>query len=213
MPYLRVEVLPPRDEPPLLYEPDERLELLCEPEIVVLRIADELVLYDELELRDDDVELPERYDDELLRDDELPLELFTLLFVFELFTVVLLPEERVVEVVPPDTRTEPLFDVDVLTDVFTEPPTDRLLPDDLLLLLELPPWRKLSLRPPVEVPMLLTPLLRVLLSRPLTVDEPVDVEIPVLTFVSLTRYELLVFTPVELEPPRLGRVVVPSTLP
>lgn len=108
----------------------------------MLRLADEAVPYDELELRDDDVELPERYDDELLRDDELfelftlllellllellkvVLELFTLLFVFELFTVVLFPDERVVEVVPPDTRTEL--------------PTDMLLSDVLLLPLVLP---------------------------------------------------------------------------
>lgn len=62
--------------------------------------------------------------------------------------------------------------------------------------------------------MLVTPLLRVLLSRVPTVEEvPVDTVRPVLTFVSLTRYELLVFTPVEVEPPRLGRVVVFSTLP
>ena len=89
----------------------------------MLRLADEAVPYDELELRDDDVELPERYDDELLCDVEL-LELFTLLFVFELFTVVLLPDERVLEVVPPDTRTEL--------------PTEMLLSDVLLLPLELP---------------------------------------------------------------------------
>ena len=89
----------------------------------MLRLADEAVPYDELELRDDDVELPERYDDELLRDVEL-LELFTLLFVFELFTVVLLPDERVLEVVPPDTRTEL--------------PTEMLLSDVLLLPLEFP---------------------------------------------------------------------------
>ena len=89
----------------------------------MLRLADEAVPYDELELRDDDVELPERYDDELLCDVEL-LELFTLLFVFELFTVVLLPDERVLEVVPPDTRTEL--------------PIEMLLSDVLLLPLELP---------------------------------------------------------------------------
>lgn len=108
----------------------------------MLRLADEAVPYDVVELRDDDVELPERYDDELLRDDELfelftlllellllellkvVLELFTLLFVFELFTVVLFPDERVVEVVPPDTRTEL--------------PTEMLLSDVLLLPLVLP---------------------------------------------------------------------------
>lgn len=203
--YRRDEVLPPRDEPPLLYEPDERLVLLCEPEIVVLRLADEAVPYeldelDELlryeldELRDDD-ELPLRYELFVLRDDdELTVPLEFLLLPLDVFVVVV-PDERCVDVVPPDTRTVPLL---------FEVPTELLPP---VARLEVPPWRKLL---PVDVVL----LLRVPLSRLLpTVDVPTAVETPVFIFVSLTRYELLVFTPVDTLPPRFGRFVVPSTLP
>lgn len=197
LPPLRDDVLPPlRDD--VLPPPNEPLRVDVElPE----RYDDEL-------LRVVDVELPERYDDELLRELLLLFVLPTLLLELELFTDVLLPDERVVDVVPPDTRTAPLRDDELLT----VPPTVRL-PSDLVLLFEFPPWRKLSLRP-VEVLIFVTVPVRVLLSRPLAFDdEPVEVVMPVFTFTSLMPYELLTFTPVDVEPPRLGRTVALSTLP
>ena len=103
-----------------------------------------------------------------LLDDELELPAETL-FVSVLRNEVDDELLLLVEIVPPVTRIVPLFDEEL---VFDE------------LLDELPPWRKLSLRP-VLVAVVLLLLLRVLTSC-VVVDVEFDVAVEMFTLVSLT---------------------------
>ena len=131
------------------------------------------LLDDELELPDETLFVPvlrTAVDDEPLDDVELPAEtLFVPVLRNEVDDEVLPAEPLLlVEIVPPVTRIVPLFD--------EEPVFDELLD-------ELPPWRKLSLRPVLVVVLLL--LLRVLTSR-VVVDVEFDVAVEMFTLVSLT---------------------------
>lgn len=127
------------------------------------------LLDDELELPDETLFVPvlrTAVDDEPRDDVELPAEtLFVSVLRNEVDDELLL----LVEIVPPVTRIVPLFDEEL---VFDE------------LLDELPPWRKLSLRP-VLVAVVLLLLLRVLTSC-VVVDVEFDVAVEMFTLVSLT---------------------------
>lgn len=130
------------------------------------------LLDDELELPDETLFVPvlrTAVDDEPLDDVELPAEtLFVSVLRNEVDDELLDELLLLVEIVPPVTRIVPLFD--------EEPAFDELLD-------ELPPWRKLSLRPVLVVVLLL--LLRVLTSR-VVVDVEFDVAVEMFTLVSLT---------------------------
>ena len=130
------------------------------------------LLDDELELPDETLFVPvlrTAVDDEPLDDVELPAEtLFVPVLRNEVDDELLDELLLLVEIVPPVTRIVPLFD--------EEPVFDELLD-------ELPPWRKLSLRPVLVVVLLL--LLRVLTSR-VVVDVEFDVAVEMFTLVSLT---------------------------